>query len=175
MTKRLFIAIPLTADVRSAVSAYAQKLNLNIVWTKPNNLHITLVFLGDTDVEKIPAIRQAIDIISRNNRPFAISLSKAGYFRNSGALWVSIEKNRERLEQLANSIREELVKNRINFDGQHSFVAHLTIARNKKRIPIPRELPDFPSIDLPIKKIILFERQLTKPQVTYTQLHMGQL
>jgi len=175
MTKRLFIAIPLTADVKSAVSAYIQKLNLDVIWSKPDNLHITLAFLGDTSEEKIPAIKQAINMVSQNNQPFTVSLSKIGYFRNSGVLWIGIDTNHQLLKRLANSAQNELVKKQITFYNRHAFTIHLTIGRNKKKIKIPRNFPKFTAVNLPVVKIVLFESQLTPTQTTYVELHTSQL
>ena len=58
---RAFIAIELDAAVRGAVAALVRGLRADagaadVRWMRPENLHVTLRFLGQTDPSRVPDI-----------------------------------------------------------------------------------------------------------------------
>lgn len=61
MTKRLFIAIPISEELKKLFSDFAQEYqHPQIRWIPAANLHITVNFLGDTDVQSIPQITEEL-------------------------------------------------------------------------------------------------------------------
>jgi len=62
MTKRLFIAIPLPSTEIVRLTDYFKLLNWDRVsWTKPENLHLTIYFLGDVKIKNLPIRSAAAD------------------------------------------------------------------------------------------------------------------
>ncbi|MDE1977495.1 MAG: RNA 2',3'-cyclic phosphodiesterase, partial [Elusimicrobia bacterium] len=60
---RLFIAIPIPKSVRAALAEFQNHLAARLPgwrWSKPENLHLTLAFLGETRPEKIPIIEDVM-------------------------------------------------------------------------------------------------------------------
>ncbi len=61
---RLFVAVDIPNDVREALSRLhtdLKRLDLSrLRWVRPESVHLTLKFLGDTPAEKVPAIEEAL-------------------------------------------------------------------------------------------------------------------
>lgn len=133
--KRLFAAIKIHPSARyiSLFSEISSSLHYeHIKWVEPENMHLTLKFLGETDETKIPAICLAIETAIKQSKPFTLKIANTGVFGSRydpKVLWFGIEKNVE-LEDLARNLFAELAKCGWETDRQN-FVPHLTIGRIK--------------------------------------------
>ncbi|MBU4368064.1 hypothetical protein KKC49_04360, partial [Patescibacteria group bacterium] len=80
MKHRIFIAINLPNDIKKNLTAYQNKWpDLPARWTKPENLHITLVFIGSIDEKGISEIRQILGNLIVRHKTFFVSLNKISY------------------------------------------------------------------------------------------------
>jgi 2'-5' RNA ligase len=99
---------------------------------KSTHLHITLKFLGDIPVAKLPSIAEALNRIRLPR--FNILLSGMGCFPNPNyirVVWIGITQSKEQLIQLANQVRSQTTS--LGFPKEkRSFSPHLTIARLKR-------------------------------------------
>ena len=78
---RTFIAVELEPATRSRCVALQEALgraSTSVKWVEPENLHITLLFLGEVNAREAPAICQAVGRASRAIKPFPITLAGAG-------------------------------------------------------------------------------------------------
>ncbi|MBP6976979.1 MAG: RNA 2',3'-cyclic phosphodiesterase [Bacteroidales bacterium] len=133
--KRLFVAIKLhPADTLLEVFRFLKK-NLHeekIKWVEEYNLHLTLKFFGETEEERIPAIRQALKAAAGRSAGFKLELKGTGIFGSKydpRVVWLGIETN-PALQQLYANMWEEIGKLGYVPDSQN-FVPHLTIGRIK--------------------------------------------
>ena len=77
MLHRTFIAINLPEEIKKELISWQKKWpNLPGHWTKPKNLHITLLFLGNLDNEQLKETLQKAQEIGARHNPFLISLNK---------------------------------------------------------------------------------------------------
>lgn len=133
--KRLFAAIKVKPSEAFISKYYLLKKSFQhekIRWVKPNNLHITLKFFGETPEHHIPAINLALNESINNISPFAIDIKDIGVFGSSykpKVIWFGIDPKNE-IEALVSSIYNELSQIGIHPDRQN-FVPHLTLARMK--------------------------------------------
>ena len=132
---RLFIAInfddkTIAALVRQQrrVQAIAQKGN----YSRRDNLHLTLAFLGETPIEDVGLLQTIVD--TTNVQAFPITLDTLGYFarNNSDIWWVGIAKNPP-LERLQHTLVQHLRIHGFSID-KRPFTPHITIGR-EIRIP----------------------------------------
>jgi 2'-5' RNA ligase len=116
------------------------KTNADIKLVEPENIHITMKFLGDTDEQKIDAIEQAIKESVEGIPPFSIALKGTGVFPNQHymkVLWIGITETGS-LETIARILEEKLSV--LGFKKENrEFSPHLTIgrirtARNKDQL-----------------------------------------
>ena len=135
--KRLFIAFDFSLDkdfleFYSHVHSVFTKLDrFNMV--KPELMHITLKFLGETEEEKIDPIIQGMQNATKDISMFNVKTEKLGIFGSRyqpRVLWLGIEKIPE-LEQLHKQLNKEMRKTGFKPDFGN-FVPHLTLARINK-------------------------------------------
>lgn len=134
---RWFIAIAISDEIRKSIGSVIDKLGKTqkgIRWTSPENIHITLKFLGETDEKLVPEIEARLSSICSNSRPFTINVRGAGVFPNPkhpNVLWVGIDKS-EGLQNLNRLI--EGAMSELGFEKEtREFSPHLTIGRVKDR------------------------------------------
>jgi 2'-5' RNA ligase len=138
---RGFIAVDIatTAEIVTFEKDIA-KTNADIKLVEPENIHITLKFLGDTDEQKREAIEQAMKESIVGLQPFSITLKGTGVFPNQHymkVLWIGII-NAGSLETIARTLEEKL--GNLGFKKEsRGFSPHLTIgrirtARNKDKL-----------------------------------------
>jgi len=80
MMHRIFIAINLPDNIKEKLASYQLKWpDLPIRWTKKENLHITLEFLGNLSDDEIRKVCQNTEDFAKNHKPFMITLNKITY------------------------------------------------------------------------------------------------
>jgi len=174
MKRRLFIAINLPEKIKEKVFSIQKKWpELPCRWTKKENLHITLVFLGYVLDEKLPEIIEIVKKIVLKNKPFLINFIRIIYGPKGkkipGMIWLEAEKNFQ-LIKIQKELKEILEEKILNVEKEtRPFSPHLTLARIKqwelKRME-PEEIPEINeeiSISFEVEKIDLMESHL-KPK-----------
>lgn len=134
MKKRLFVAIDLPQTVKNKIVHFQKNLALkiNANWISPDNMHLTLVFIGDTDYNQIPEILASLDNI--NLKKFRLFLDKINGFPsldNPHSLWIGCLENKSLLI-LQKNIFDKLSRLGFTCDSK-KFCPHITIARIKKK------------------------------------------
>ena len=135
---RTFIAIDIddenlvTRIIEIERTLKASGAHLKLV--EPENLHITLKFLGEIDPKDLDIILDVVRKYSQEEHPFEIKLKGIGAFPSMKAprvVWIGIDKNREKIISLATKISEALEK--LGFrKEEREFHPHITIARVKR-------------------------------------------
>lgn len=132
---RLFVALAIPANVRESLSSLICALRIvdaKPKWINPENLHVTLKFIGEAAPEKLPAIRDALAAV-RIVDQVKLEFHDVGFFPNQrrpSVAWVGIHAS-PNLAALAAKINEVLVPLGVS-RGEKPFVPHLTIARFKE-------------------------------------------
>jgi len=175
--KRLFVAIKVNPDENFLKIYYGIK-NLckydKINWVKPENIHITLKFFGETAENRIEPIIAELNKISDQHKPFRLNLSDVGIFGSQykpRVIWFGIEKSTE-LESLVSKVINKM--HNIGFlKDRQNFVPHLTIGRikyvdNKDRFSnIISNYNESSIQNLLISSFYLFESKLSSSGPTY--------
>lgn len=134
---RTFLAIPVpaTAELQQALQSLAG-LGRAVRAVKPETLHVTLKFLGDTPEEQVPAIAGAADAVAARFSRFTLRLVGLGAFppeRRPSVVWVGIH-DAEPLCRLATEL--DAAMQPLGFSPEdRPFQPHLTLARVKARPP----------------------------------------
>jgi len=180
---RTFIALNLSDETKEELSRIQEefkKADADVKWNKPHNIHITLKFLGDIDETKVSEIKSVLDSISRESKPFDISLFKLGAFPSLNqvrVLWVGIDKGCSEVDQIAASVENNLEK--IGFlKEDRPFSAHLTLGRVKSGRNKAALKEKLSSIEAQpkssrIDSITLYQSTLTPKGPIYTPLHVA--
>lgn len=130
---RLFVAIKIEPQEQFA-NTYGflkQALDFNIIkWVELHNIHLTLKFIGDTSVEELPQIKDALHQACNAIKPFELRIARTGIFGstyNPRVIWFGIDPD-PMLLNLAQNVSSGLETVGILGDRQN-FVPHLTIGR----------------------------------------------
>lgn len=132
---RLFVAVDLSEDVRERIEKVL-KVFKDFKGVKPvekENLHITLMFLGEVPDRRVEVVRESLKGI--RFEPFKIRLKGLGNF-NYRVFWVGVVEGNDYLSILAKEVENSL--KRIGFKRDKDFVAHATVARVKRLNPDDR-------------------------------------
>ena len=149
-----------------------KKLSRQGSYTFPENLHLTLLFLGEVQESEINRIKMAMD--ETKAAPFQLQFSGLVNFkRKEGDIyWIGVNNNK-----MLDDIHRQLFSN-LNQAGFHlenrPFKPHLTIGR---RVITRQEfdMADFSQRILPMKmetgKISLMKSERINGKLTYTEIY----
>lgn len=105
----------------------------------PDQLHITMHFIGEINQEKVVAIQKTLRLIDAES--FTVCLNKIGFFvdeEDIRVIWIGVD-NQDSMNQLATQVRMSL-RDIIAIDDAEKFSSHITLARVKKVIDRKRFL-----------------------------------
>jgi 2'-5' RNA ligase len=128
---RLFVAVHLPTELTDRAAALLPATLPALKRVRPEQMHVTLAFLGWTSDERLDAVNEAARAAAAGHRAFDLTLSGAGRFPASGRLrvvWLGIGEGADALAALAGSLTAELRRRHLSFDDR-PFAPHLTLAR----------------------------------------------
>ncbi len=156
---RLFVAVELTGEVREYCRSLQKRLPRGIRPVPPENLHITLAFLGEQDPK---ATRERLRAVRFT--PFTVTLDSIGMLPQPRPRIVCLTGTpAPPLTELVRTIHKVL--------GQRTtrpFRLHLTLGRMKG--PVGITIPKPAPIRLPVRAFSLFNSGLTRGGPAYTRL-----
>lgn len=179
MKRRLFAALP----VKSMLVPSLQKLqkvnpDLEIRWTRSENLHVTVIFLGYVELRDLPEILKVLKKIAEQTEPIEFQLEKvipAPPKQTPRMLWVVLSKEKgftklsKRLgRRLGRFARDEFVK--------REPVPHITLARftDKKQAENFQQVK-MNKLNFLTDQLVLFESRPTKLGSNYFEIETFKL
>jgi len=129
---RLFVALEIPARVRenlAALLASLRAISREPRWVRPDNLHVTLKFLGEVAEAEVDKVRTALAGI-HSGQPVSLEFRGLGFFPNAKhprVFWAGIAAS-PNLKQLAGDIEAAMEKCGIPRESRE-FSPHLTLAR----------------------------------------------
>lgn len=174
---RLFLAILLNDSVRHALKDVQKDLLARGAkgrFSRPENLHLTLAFLGELPHTALPAIKDCMEeAVGGIPSPTILSFETLGFFRRrEGDLYYMSAASDPWLLQLQKQLIHALENAGISYDKK-PFRPHLTLGRNVKFPSGPPAAPSVPYAvpDLPVSSIALMESRRVNGVLTYTPCH----
>jgi 2'-5' RNA ligase len=178
MSKRLFVSVDLDglADGIAAVQErFADAPGLR--FTDPEQAHVTLKFLGDTDEDRLPELTDelATAVAESAVDPFALHVAGLGVFPSLdyiSVVWVGADDGGDELTRLHEAIEARTVA--MGYDEEeHEFTPHATIARmdhaGGKELVQERVREDDPAVgELRVEEVRLKESVLGSDGPTYS-------
>jgi len=107
-------------------------------WVPPENLHVTLRFIGNVPDESVEGIAESLEntLRSRTVTELAFdSISAVPGPHNARMVWAAFTDRNGQISELANAVDMALVPHGIPID-ERRFTPHVTLARSKRRKPI---------------------------------------
>lgn len=131
---RTFIALPVSGSPVEAVNAMIgdmEEAGMSAKWVEPQNMHLTLKFLGDLPRTRIQPLADAVRRAVQGEPRFEVVLLGAGAFPSPArprVLWAGVREGADRLARLSRSIDESTVASGFA-PADKAFRPHLTIGR----------------------------------------------
>ena len=163
---RLFIAIQLSDDIRnslSAVQTYLRDHDVRGNYTKIENLHLTLAFIGEySDPDFVLEVMRSVPF-----SPFPMRIEGFGSFGD--LYWCGIGEN-DSLRSYVKRLRRALAGNGIPFDRK-KFSPHITLIR-KAEFDRRRGFPGVtvPDVSMQVSGVSLMRSDRTKSGMVYTEV-----
>jgi len=170
---RLFIAVNFREKVIGQILDIQEHLrsqSLRGSFTRPENFHLTLAFLGETPGEKVDDLCRIIKGI--DSASFEIAFTRTGFFSHSRKelWWLGAEPNSPALPILAaihRKLLEQLLAEGFSVDTR-PFSAHITLGREIKHSgPVILDTPD---IIVSVDRISLMKSENIRGRLTYTEI-----
>ena len=173
---RLFAAVELPADARRAIADAVARGREGLppaAWVRPENLHLTLAFLGEVEPEHAAAAGEALAAGLAGQAALTARTAGTGAFPERGAirvLWLALEPA-DSLLALAARVRDGFAAAGLPFDRK-PFRSHVTLAR--ARSPWPATLRSrvaqlaAPALAIDVRELVLFESRLEAGGARYT-------
>lgn len=179
---RLFCAVELPQEVRKQLEEHILKLRKAVPdaaasWSRVENIHLTLKFLGNVELERIPAISAAATRAAAEFSSFRIGIGNTGVFpRPSRAqvLWIGVSDPSGNLSALQERLENECATEGFPKENR-AYRPHLTIAR-LRRPEGARPLADthlqmqFNAAEIKLNELIVFRSELSPKGSKYTPI-----
>src|SRR3990170_1816036 len=177
---RTFIAVELKDELKKKIEEVQtplKKINADVSWVKPGNVHATLKFLGEVPEDKIEKVFEGTEKALEGIRGFRLSLKNLGCFPNlkrPRVLWIGVEKGKEELALMAKKIEQEM-ENMGYPKEEREFSPHLTIGRVKSPKNIEKlaeqiKTTNFQTEEIEIKEVVVMRSQLNPAGAIYTPI-----
>ena len=182
---RAFIAIELPDEVKRALTQLQDKMKsgsqTTVRWTKPEDTHLTLQFLGDIDSALTGKITAAISEAVRGTHPFRLGINGMGVFPDPARvriIWVGLAGDLKILGQLQKHVTSALTT--LGFAAEiRPFTPHLTLGRVRDNAgPLERQnlgrlvgsLVNESESRFSINSVYLFKSKLTPLGPVHTRI-----
>ena len=180
-TIRTFIAIEIPGNIISKIRELQEGIKvygLKIRWVRPENIHLTLKFLGDVEAVTIGEIAGTISKTVEGYTPISLNAKGIGVFpgiKRPRVLWVGLTGQLDSLVRLQKTLDENFKL--LGFPGEkRSFKGHLTMGRIKAKIDVKKfgdalmAFRSFESETFTAGQIVIYKSELKPSGAFYTKL-----
>jgi len=171
---RTFIAIELPQGIKDSLSRLQEELKAteaDVKWVAPENIHLTLKFLGEIDDKKLEKITKIIDDAAKEKNKFQIRISSLGTFPKIDfprVIWVGVDIGDKETKAIAEELEEKIAKIGIPKENR-PFSSHITIGRTKSSLNREKLVQNLKNkaelgankLEFYVTKITLFQSTLT--------------
>jgi 2'-5' RNA ligase len=137
-THRLFIALTVPEAVKDEIEKAQAEMRRalpqdHVRWTKREQFHLTLRFLGKVQAQRVGQLTQAVREACHNFSSLQLRAERIGFFpnpRSPRVIWAGIHDVQERLPRLQQAI-EASVRDFTSEKAEERFTGHITLGRAK--------------------------------------------
>lgn len=138
---RTFIAVELGKAIRDRAVALQDVLartGAQVKWVERENLHVTLLFLGEVDEREVPEICRAVAETCAARTPFEMVVEAVGCFPNARrprVIWVGVGQGTQELVALHDALEAPLLARGCYRREERRYTPHITLGRVKADRP----------------------------------------
>jgi 2'-5' RNA ligase len=138
---RTFIAIDLGKGIRDRIVSLQEKLaqtGAQVKWVESENIHVTLLFLGEVEDRAVPAVCKAVAEVCKEQPPFPMAVESVGCFgnpRRPRTIWIGVGDGVQELCALHDALEPPLLDLGCYRREERRYTPHITIGRVKTERP----------------------------------------
>ncbi|HEU5284011.1 MAG TPA: RNA 2',3'-cyclic phosphodiesterase [Burkholderiales bacterium] len=163
-TARMFFALWPDTQVRGLLLRQGLKMHrlLGGKLTREESVHLTLVFLGDVALERVPELQQRAAGV--RFEPFVLRVEQAGCWRHNSIGWVGPNQTPAALVRLVADLEGALEGEGLRFDHR-PYAAHITLLRKARCAPMDGNMP---VIEWAVRDFVLVRSERVNEGSRYT-------
>ncbi|MGQ9678252.1 MAG: RNA 2',3'-cyclic phosphodiesterase [bacterium] len=174
---RSFVAVDTAPEVKvevaSLVNRLREKCPFAVKWVQPEQMHITLAFLGEVSRDFIEKAKSGLRDVGKGFAPFSCQLGGLGAFPSftrARVFWVGVKQGDMELKRLQKAIEEALCS--VGYcPEKRAFIPHLTLGRlREERVMEVLNEISFQSSFYKIAEVTLFQSVLRPAGPLYIPL-----
>lgn len=175
---RTFVAVELTPEIRGRAKqliARLRRIVADVRWVGPEDLHLTLKFLGEVDVLEIPRVCAAVAATVDEFSPFEMEIVGAGAFPDlvrPRTIWLGVGQGAEEMVDLHQRLQAALAPLGFREEGRR-FRPHVTLGRVRDSAEDARftqafaEHEDFSAGGMVVGDLTVFSSELSRQGSKY--------
>jgi 2'-5' RNA ligase len=171
---RLFVATELDEPFRNHLIKIQDSLRSvvpKVSFTKTENLHLTLKFIGEVEEKEVPALCDSLSAVARDG-PIPLRYVGLDFLPERGPIRIiaAAVDGTEKLFALQKRIEEACATQSIPRENRR-FRAHITLARDRHGLPRSKP-PQLPQLDarMTVSSFVLMQSKLSHKGSEYTPL-----
>jgi 2'-5' RNA ligase len=184
---RTFIAVDISSAVRHRAGQLQDALaqaGTEVKWVEAENLHVTLLFLGEVDDREIPAVCRVVSETLSEQPSFVMSMEKAGCFphpRRPRILWIGVGEGAKELCAIHDALEPPLMDLGCYRREERRYTPHITIGRVRSDRPTDRLAAELASQSswqggqVEVREILVMGSELTSHGPVYSVLSRAKL
>ena len=146
-------------------------------WSRADNIHLTLKFLGDISLLQVEKLAEAASRSVEDFAPFKIVLEQTGVFPPHGSprvLWIGVNDLEGKLGKLHARLEDEAAKSGFKKEPR-SFHPHLTLARLRKpqharTLAAAHKAMEFELAEIAVSELLVIRSELSSTGSHYTTI-----
>jgi RNA 2',3'-cyclic 3'-phosphodiesterase len=184
---RTFIAIDVNEAIRDRLVAMQEGLaraGSEVKWVERENLHVTLLFLGEVDIRDTPDICRAVADVCREHAVFPMSIESIGCFPNARrprVLWAGVGEGSPEVCALHDALEPPLLDLGCYRKEERHYTPHITLGRVKSDRPTDRlalalaKQAAWKGGEVAVQEVHVMSSELTSQGPVYTVLSRAKL
>jgi 2'-5' RNA ligase len=183
---RTFIAVDLGKAIRDRAVALQEQLartGTEVKWVEPENIHVTLLFLGEVQDREVPRVCQIVADGAREQPAFVLSVEGVGCFpnpRRPRVIWVGVGEGTQPLCALHDALEGPLQELGYRRE-ERRYTPHVTLGRVKSERPMEQlgaalaAHAGWKGGETAVRELLVMSSQLTPKGPVYTALSRPKL
>ncbi|MCI0456491.1 MAG: RNA 2',3'-cyclic phosphodiesterase [Gemmataceae bacterium] len=184
---RTFIAVDIGKAIRDRAVALQETLTrtgTDVKWVEPENLHVTLLFLGEVDERAVPDVCRVVADGCRQQVTFLVSVEKVGCFpnpRRPRVVWVGVGQGAQELCALHDALEPPLLELGCYRREDRQYTPHITLGRVKSDRPTDKlaaalaKQAGWHGGETLVRELLVLSSELTPKGPIYTVLSRAKL
>jgi 2'-5' RNA ligase len=184
---RTFVAIDLGKELRSRCVALQETLaraGADVKWVEVENLHVTLLFLGEVSDRTIPDVCRAVALVAGRHQGFTLAVEAAGCFpnpRRPRVVWAGVGVGAAEVVALHDALEPPLMELGCYRREERQYTPHITLGRVRGEqateglaTALARKA-DWQAGTIEVRELLVLSSELTREGPVYTVLGRGKL